>query len=289
MSPLPVWFHELVVAPSAFALAFLHVRRAVGGRRAAGELGALVAYGCALEAAAIQLFGSHTYGGGWLVAPFGVPLAVAVVWAAVISSAMALAARSGWPPTGARAAAAAVVAVTLDLLMEPVAVRVGLWRWTPPGPWLGVPVGNFVGWTVIVAGYAAGAERLAGDGPAHREAGWRLVLIAGSVLALVVVGLAWKMLRVEWLFTGGRGWWAWAAILLAAAVVGRGRRADGDGSGLAARLGRARGRLPSAVFLGLAAVFAIDAAALWDPPLWMAAAGPVAALLWISGRASSGS
>jgi len=289
LSPLPVWFHELVVAPSAFALAFLHARRAVGGRRAAGELSALVAYGCALEAAAIQLFGSHTYGGGWLVAPFGVPLAVAVVWAAVISSAMALAARSGWPPAGARAAAAAVVAVTLDLLMEPVAVRVGLWRWTPPGPWLGVPVGNFVGWTVIVAGYAAGAERLAGDGPAHREAGWRLVLIAGSVLALVVVGLAWKMLRVEWLFTGGRGWWAWAAILLAAAVVGRGRKTGGNGAGLAARLGRGRGPLPSVVFLGLAAVFAIDAAALWDPPLWMAAAGPVAALLWISGRASSGS
>jgi hypothetical protein len=94
---------------------------------------------------------------------------------------------------------------------------------------------------------------------------------------------------LEWLFTGGRGWWAWAAILLAAAVVGRGRRADGDGSGLAARLGRARGRLPSAVFLGLAAVFAIDAAALRDPALWMAAAGPIAALLWISGRASSGS
>ena len=38
MSPLPAWFHELVVAPSAFALALLHARRALGARRGAGEL-----------------------------------------------------------------------------------------------------------------------------------------------------------------------------------------------------------------------------------------------------------
>jgi hypothetical protein len=123
----------------------------------------------------------------------------------------------------------------------------------------------------------------------HRQAGWRLVLIAGSVLALVAVGLAWKLLRVEWLFIGWRGWWAWAAILLAAAFVGRRRGPAGGGDGLGARLGRARGRLPSAVFLGLAAVFAVDAVAVADAALAVAAAGAIAALAWITGRASSGS
>jgi uncharacterized membrane protein len=289
LSPLPPWVHELVVAPAAYALAFLHARRALGGGRAALELLALTAYGYALELVAIHLFASHTYGRAWVVAPLGVPLAVAMVWAALIGSAMALAARTGRRTVSGRAAAAALVAVSLDLLMEPVAVRIGLWRWTPPGPWLGVPIGNFVGWAVIVACYAAGAERFARDGPAHREASIRLLLAVGSILALVAVGLAWRMLRVEWLFAGGRGWAAWAAILLAALAVGRRRRPLAEGEGLGARLGRAPGKGPEALFLGLAGVFAFDAAALGDPRLWLVAAGSAAALVRVSGTASSGS
>jgi uncharacterized membrane protein len=279
----------MVVAPAALGVAFLHARRALGGARAAGELIALAGYGFALEAVAIHVFGSHSYGRAWLVAPLGVPLAVAVVWAAVIISAMALAARSRGGSATARAAVAALIAVSLDLLMEPVAVRVGLWRWTPPGPWLGVPIGNFVGWAVIVAVYAAGAERYAGDGPAHTEAARRVVLSAASILALVLVGLAWRFLHAEWLFVRGRGWLAWGAILVATSCVVSGRPAVPTGTGLGARLGRASGRGPSAVFLGLAAVFGIDAATLDDPRLWLAALGSTASLLWVSGRASSGS
>jgi len=289
VSPLPPWFHELVVAPATLGLAFLHARQALGARRAAFELLALAAYGYALEVVAIHLFASHSYGRAWVLAPLGVPLAVAMVWAAIIGSAMALAARSGWRATGGRAAVAALIAMSLDLLMEPVAVRVGLWRWTPPGPWLGVPIGNFVGWAVIVAGYAAGAERFARDGPARREAAIRLLLAVASILALAAVGLSWRMLRVEWLFAGWRGWAAWAAILLAALAAGRRRGPTAEGEGLGARLGRAPGRRPGAVLLALAAVFAVDAAALGDARLWLVAAGSAAALLRVSGRASSSS
>ena len=289
MSPLPVWFHELVVAPSAFALAFIHARRAVGARRGAGELLALAAYGYALEAVAIHLFGSHTYGTSWLVAPGGVPVAVALVWSALISSAMALAARSGRQGAAARAAAAALIAVTLDLLMEPVAVRSGLWRWTPPGPWLGVPIGNFVGWGVIVASYAAGAERFAGGGAAAREAAVRLLVAAASILALVVVGMAWRMLGVERLFAGDNGWVAWAALLFAALVLPRAARGIAQGQGLGARLGRAPLGPPAAVFLGVASVFALDAVLLRDARLVVVALASLLALAGISGRASSGS
>jgi len=281
--------HELVVAPLAFAAALAHAVRALGGRRGAAEMLVLAAYGFALEAVAIRVFASHTYGGGWALAPLGVPVAVALVWAAVISSAMALAARMGRPSPGARAAVAALVAVTLDLLMEPVAVRVGLWRWTPAGPWLGVPIGNFVGWAVIVAGYAYGAERFARDGAAVVETLRRVAVAAVSVVALVLVGLAWRELRAEHLFTGSRGWIAWTAILMAAVAAARAPALEVRGTGPGARLGRAPGRGPVAVFLGLAAVFSVDAATLGDARLGLAALGPAAALLWISGRASSGS
>ena len=104
-----------------------------------------------------------------MLAPLGVPVAVALVWAAVISAALALAARRGLRPASARALAAALFAITLDLMIEPVAVRRGLWGWTPPGPWLGVPIGNFVGWAVIVAGYAYRAPSAGRAGGASRS------------------------------------------------------------------------------------------------------------------------
>ena len=106
MSPLPTALYELLVAPLAAALAFLHARRALGSGRAAGELMALAAYGYALERAAMAAFAAHDYPASWRIAPGGVPLAVVAVWAAVISSAMAVAVRRGARSAAARAAAA---------------------------------------------------------------------------------------------------------------------------------------------------------------------------------------
>ena len=77
--------------PLAVALAFRHAARALGARRAAVEMLALAAYGFALEAVAIAVFASHRYDASWRLAPLGVPLAVALVWAAVIVAAMAVA------------------------------------------------------------------------------------------------------------------------------------------------------------------------------------------------------
>ena len=74
MTPLPVWAHELVAAPLAALLALLLLEAAFGLRRAAVEFLALVAYGYALEAVAIRVFASHSYGDTWRVAPGGVPL-----------------------------------------------------------------------------------------------------------------------------------------------------------------------------------------------------------------------
>src|SRR5262249_57803561 len=118
--------------------------------------------------------------------PAGVPLAVAVTWAAIIPSAMALAARLARPTPIHRALVAALLGISLDLLMEPVAVARGLWAWTPPGPWLGVPVGNFVGLAVIVGAYTLGAERFAVRGslpsPALRPAALAVASVPGVVL-----------------------------------------------------------------------------------------------------------
>ena len=288
MTPtLPGAAYELLAPTAAFALSALHARRALGASRAAGELVVLVAYGYALEWVAIAVFASHEYGASWRAAPGGVPLAVAVTWAAVIASAMAIAARLAASPL-ARAAAAALTGISLDLLMEPVAVRAGLWAWTPPGPWLAVPVGNFVGWAVIVGAYTFGAERWSASGTLADEALRRVALGVSAVVALLAVGFLWRRLDAESAFAGAAAWLV-AGLALAATVVlaSRGPLPPDPGPGLAARLGAAPGRLPGAVLLLLAAFFATDALLMGDPRLAAVAFGSLLALGTVAWRAAT--
>ena len=281
---LPAGLYELVAAPLAFGLAFSHARRALGARRAAFEMLALVAYGYVLERVAILVFASHVYGGAWRAAPGGVPLAVAATWAAVIVSVMAQAARLGGGSPIGRAGRAALFGIALDLLMEPVAAARGLWAWTPPGPWLSVPLGNFVGWGVIVGVYTFGAERFGDAVSPGAQALRRVALGAGAILALVLVGLAWRAARAERLFEEGRGALFAGALFAAAVLAARPRAETISGTGLAARLGRASGSVPAAVPLLLAALFAADAF-LGGPP----ALRPVAVVaLVVLGRVAIG-
>jgi len=265
---LPPELYELALAPLAFGLAFRHAQKALGAKRAAVELGTLVGYGYALERVVIAVFSSHAYGPAWRAAPGGVPVAVAVTWAAVIVSVMTQAARGSGASAFRRALRAALFAIALDLLMEPVAAARGLWAWTPPGPWLSVPLGNFVGWGVIVGVYVFGAERFADAPSLPVQALRRAALAAAAVGALVLVGLAWRGLRAERLFAGGRGALVAGTLFAAAVLAARGKAAAIEGAGLAARLGRAPGPLPALVPLLLALAFSADALLGGPPALW---------------------
>jgi uncharacterized membrane protein len=248
--------YELLVAPLAFGLAALHAWRALGPARAVSELLSLVLFGFALEWSAMRVFASHDYRGAWLVAPLGVPVAVALVWAALILCVLAVAARLGHATPAARAAAAALLGIALDLLMEPVAVRSGLWRWTPPGSWLGVPIGNFVGWAVLVGGWVAGAERWSGS-RGRAGALSRVVLAAGVVLALLGVGAAWRALGAERLFEGPAAWLFCGVLFALAAIATLKRRATTPPPpSLGSRLAAAPGPLPSIGIGVLLAAFA---------------------------------
>jgi hypothetical protein len=287
---MPLWVHEIVAAPVALVLAFRLAARALGARRALVELGALSVYGYVLEVVAIAVFRSHRYADAWWAAPGGVPLAVAAVWAALIASAMALAGRR-FPREPVRLAAwAALLGLSLDLLIEPVATRLGLWAWTPRGPWLDVPLGNFVGWGVIVGAYAYGAERWGGLRRGPAAALERAALAAGCVIALVMVGLFWRALGVEERLSERVGWLiAFAVWTLAAWGRGPTQRPRPE-AGLATRLGQVPGREPAAVLLVLALLFGLDALVLRDPARLVLALGALAALsVAVSrGRASSG-
>jgi uncharacterized membrane protein len=275
---LPPWTHELLVAPLAALLALLLLEASVGLRRAVVEFAALVAYGYALEAVAMTVFSSHDYGTAWRVAPGGVPLAVAVVWAAVIPAAIAVAARLGFQAPGRNAVAAALLATSLDLLIEPVAVRAGLWRWTPAGPWLGVPIGNFVGWGVIVGSYAWGAARHDTARSLATRALKRALLGAASIAALVAIGLVWRASAAETLFAG-RGSVVVGLVLAAALSLRFWRVGEDDVLTLPRLLSAAPRGYALGVFALLLATFAADAVGLRDPPLLAVALAVAGTLL----------
>lgn len=235
-------------------------------------------YGFVLEALTMRVFGSHRYDSSWHLAPLGVPVAVALVWAAVILSALTLAARRGVRPAEGRAVGAALVAVTLDLMIEPVAVRAGRWEWTPPGVWLGVPIGNFVGWIVIVGVYAVAAERWGGAGSPAREILRRALAAAIALGCLVAVGLFWTRAGLE-RPAGAVGWWVWGAVVLLTMGVGGRSAPPYEGPTLAGRLAAAPGPAPGLVLLLVATLFAADAALVADRTIGLAVLGPVAALL----------
>jgi len=277
---MPTAIHEWLVAPVAFALALRHAARAFGVRRAALELAALCAYGFALEWVAMAVFGSHRYRDTWVLAPAGVPVAIAVVWAAVIVSAMATAVRAGASSPWHRAALAAALGISLDLTMEPVAARLGLWEWTPHGPWLDVPIGNFVGWAVIVGGYTLGAELWPGTGALVGDALRRITLAAAAIAALVAVGLVWKATNAERLFEGPGGWIAWAVLAASPLLLARVHTAASTdpASSFAARLGATPGVGPALVFAIVGLTFAVDAFTLGGRDLALVTMATILAL-----------
>lgn len=278
------WVFELVVAPVVFALCLRHAHRALGAGRAAVELGALVLYGFTLERVAMAVFSSHVYGAGWRMAPLGVPVAVALVWGSLILSGLALASRLSLRSPLGRAAVTALFGLSLDLLMEPVAAAAGLWTWTPSGAWLQVPVGNFVGWAVIVGVYSWGAEAFSTRGSLTRQALSRLGLALLALGALVAVGYAWRAVAAEERLPAAAGWTLWAVVLLTALAVGLRRRWSALGTSLGSRLGAVPGHGPALVFLVTAAAFATQAAFVDSPSVHLAAAGPALVLLFVAGR-----
>lgn len=43
-----------------------------------------------------------------------------------------------------------LIVVAIDLFMDPIKVKQGSWTWLDDGPYFGIPIGNFIGWILVV-------------------------------------------------------------------------------------------------------------------------------------------
>ena len=158
------------------------------------ELVISAVYGWLLETMDMWLFGSYHYGPmtWWWVGH--VPLYIPLLWAAILHSSMALSDRTRLP-RWARPFLDGLLAVLIDVAIDAIAIRAGLWRWgigLTEG-WFGVPAGNLCAWMWVAAWYG-GLTRLVRERSESRgEPRWHSVLIppfsfAGLFASLLVSG-----------------------------------------------------------------------------------------------------
>lgn len=150
-------------------------------------------YGYLLEATDIRQYHAYYYGQFHVMLPGGVPLAVSVSWGMIFYVAMQTSNKLGFA-WQRRPWLDGLLAVSIDLCMDPIAAALGYWVWTPPGPWFGIPLGNFFGWLVVITAFSyvwrAAAHRFAPESEGIIRQLLTLVGVMAVSLLILFVALA---------------------------------------------------------------------------------------------------
>jgi hypothetical protein len=85
-----------------------------------------------------------------------------------------------------------VLAISLDLGFDAIAIRMGLWTWVDVGPtdgWFGVPWGNFYAWLFVTVGFSVVTRWLRQVASQRPLAEWLQLLVPAPAFALLLIGL----------------------------------------------------------------------------------------------------
>lgn len=152
MDPL---YLVLEVSATAFFIgaAIVALRR---GRLPFLELASAATFGLLLEEGDQLIFETYHYAPEFVMSIDRAPLVIGLTWALIMAGAMritdALGVRRRYAP-----AVDSILAISLDLAFDAVAIRMGLWTWRDVGltnAWFGVPAGNFYAWLFVTAGFS---------------------------------------------------------------------------------------------------------------------------------------
>lgn len=203
------------------------------------ELVSAAAFGILLEEGDQLVFETYHYSSDWILTIDRAPVVIGLTWALIIAGAMrltdALGVRRRYAPF-----VDAVLAISLDLAFDAIAIRMGLWTWRGIGPtegWFGVPAGNYYAWLFVTLGFSV-MTRWLRDASARRRAWeWLQLAVPFPAWILLLAGLVpFSILRPMVDSHPGGGLWlfgvAMAAFLAISAwgVWGPDRvRPDGEG------------------------------------------------------------
>ncbi len=145
------------------------------------------------ENTVIHAYGFYYYSPRWSLFVDQLPLMIVLIWPVVIDSAAVLGRRIAGATSRWAAPLAAAIVLADASLIEPIAVRAGLWRWTEPGLFDVPPIG-ILGWAI----FAAAALALFAAVDRGRRPAWvdGLVLVVGPAVShVVLVALWWILFR----------------------------------------------------------------------------------------------
>lgn len=148
------------------------------------------------EDTCIRLYGFYEYSPGWWLFLDKVPLLIILIWPIVLQSARDLA-TCLWSgrdrPAPRRVALTSFGLVLADAsLIEPIAVKSGLWRWTEPGIFTVPPIG-ILGW----AYFAVLAIAVLEDSASRRKPWMELLIVPIAPVGthLVLLATWWGLFR----------------------------------------------------------------------------------------------
>ena len=155
------------------------------------ELISAAAFGILLEEGDQLIFQTYHYNPAWVLEIDRAPVVIGLTWALIIAGAMritdALGVRRRYAPV-----VDSVLAISLDLAFDAIAIRMGLWTWVDVGPtdgWFGVPWGNFYAWLFVTLGFSLVTRWLRDASRERPSLEWLQLLVPLPAFALLLIGL----------------------------------------------------------------------------------------------------
>jgi len=200
-----------LIAYALFAACLTHAWRR--GPHVAWQMVAGVIFGVTLELATVQQLHAYHYG-RFLVMVADVPLAVGVAWGCIIYSVRLFSDASSLP-IAARPILDGLLALNIDISMDAIAIRLGMWDWGQglQSGYFGVPYANFWAWFWVVFSFSFGVRLLTGRD--HWAARW-----LGPVGAIVIGLIGVLGTNALILFVVPRGGYLLSIALLFAVASG---------------------------------------------------------------------
>jgi hypothetical protein len=143
-----------------FGLCLVHAWRSANRRAALAQLLAGVLFGLLLELATIRQLHAYRYGQLFLMV-LDVPLAIGIAWGSMIYAARHFTDATNLP-AWSRPLLDALLVLNIDLSIDAVAIRLGIWDWGQglSFQYFGVPYANFWAWFWVVFSFSAGLRWL---------------------------------------------------------------------------------------------------------------------------------
>jgi hypothetical protein len=210
---------ELGAATFFIIACWLALRR---GRLPFLELVSAATFGLLLEQGNQIIFETYEYSSEFALAIDRAPIVIGLTWALIIAGAMritdALGVRRRYAPV-----VDSVLAISLDLAFDAVAIRMGLWTWRDIGPeqgWFGVPAGNFYAWLFVTWSFSLLTRWLRDASHRRQVLEWLQLLVPIPAFALLLLTMVpFTVVKPLVDSEPGGGLWLFAASLLAFVAI----------------------------------------------------------------------